>query len=315
MKNIFIINPRAGKSSAVKRLTGAIEAFFQDHKDTYEIHITQSQGDGTRIAQALAKRGEPLRIFACGGDGTACDVLNGIAGYDHVAMGVIPCGTGNDFLKYFEHAERFSCLEDQLNGSECKLDAIRAGERYCLNQATVGLDAMVCAHKDKFSRLPFVGGQFAYVLALLYCFFFAIKNRFRVQVDGNPPAEREYLLAVAANGRYYGGGFQSAPKALVNDGLLECITIDSVSRFRILSLLRRYSQGKHLTLPICTYLRGKTMTVQADKETVINLDGEVYFSHGVTFEVVPDFVRFILPRGCALPAGENVPAQRETVGA
>ncbi len=301
MKHIFIINPKAGKASSVKKLTLAIETAFANRPDDYEICVTQCRGDGTHIARQFAQTGEELRMYACGGDGSCCDVLNGIAGYSNVALGVIPCGTGNDFLKYFEEATHFSNLEDQLQGTECVLDAIRAGERYCLNQATMGLDAQVCAHKDKFSRLPLINGQFAYVLSLLYCFFSAIKNHLTVQVDHNPPVENDFLFAIAANGRFYGGGFQSAPKALADDGLLECITIDTVSRGRILTLLKKYSNGQHLDFPICTYTRGKTMTVVSDKQTIVNLDGEVYPATRVTFEILPRFVRFILPKGARLP--------------
>jgi YegS/Rv2252/BmrU family lipid kinase len=315
MRNIFIINPKAGKRSSVKKLTAMIDGYFQNHpQEDYEIHITECKGGGTEIARNLAKSGEPMRIFACGGDGSNYDVLNGIAGFDNVLMGIIPCGTGNDFLKYFENKEHFSVLEDQMAGCECRLDVIRAGELYCLNQASMGLDAQVCAHKDKFSRLPMINGQLAYILALLYCFFSAIQNRFTVKIDDNPAVEKDFLLAVAANGRFYGGGFQSAPLAQADDGLLECMTIDTVSRFRILSLLQKYTKGKHITLPICTYLRGKSMTVQSDKEVYLNLDGEVFPAKEVTLEVMPKFVRFILPKGSNLPPKEQE-FKKETVTA
>jgi YegS/Rv2252/BmrU family lipid kinase len=305
MKNIFIINPKAGKRSSVKKLTAKIEEYFKNSPEEYEIHITHSKGDGTALACSLAMTGEEMRIFACGGDGSNYDVLNGIAGYDNVVMGVIPCGTGNDFLKYFEGSEHFSVLEDQMAGDECRLDAIRAGDLYCLNQASMGLDAQVCAHKDKFSRLPMIGGQLAYILALFYCFFSAIQNRFTVKIDDHPAVEKDFLLAVAANGRFYGGGFQSAPYAQADDGLLECMTIDTVSRFRIISLLKKYTKGQHIGLPICTYRRGKSMTVQSDKEVFVNLDGEVYPAKEVTLEVVPNFVRFLVPKGAKSPAKEQ----------
>lgn len=305
MRNIFILNPKAGKRSCVKQLTRQIHDCFAHSGEPYEIYTTECKGDGTRIARSFAGLGEEMRIFACGGDGSAFDVLNGIAGAEHVSMGVIPCGTGNDFLKYFDGISHFACVEDQLAGAECRLDVIKAGPYYCMNQASMGMDAQVCSHKDKFSRLPFVNGQLAYVLSLFYCFFSAIQNRFLVQIDDQPAAWQNYLFAIAANGRYYGGGFQSAPLALANDGLLDCVTVESVSRFRILSLLRKYSKGEHLGYSFCRYCKGKTMTVQAEKETAVNLDGEVIRTNHITFEIIPSFVRFIVPHGSSYPAAEQ----------
>ena len=312
MKNVFIINPKAGKRSSAERLTQQIEQICGQNGIPYEICVTQKKGEGTEIARRFAQSGEEVRVFACGGDGSAFDVLNGIAGYENAAMGIIPCGTGNDFLKYFETTAPFSSVEAQLDGIEYRLDVIRCGERYCLNQASMGLDAQVCAHKDKFNRLPFVGGQLAYVLALLYCFFSAIKNRFTVQIDQHPEIEGDFLLAVAANGRFYGGGFESAPLARTDDGLLECMAVQSVSRLRILSLLKKYEKGQHLNLPICHYRQGKVMRVASRKPTVVNLDGEVFDGTQAKFEILPAFVRFVLPKGCSVPrVGQEKP--KETV--
>lgn len=306
MKNVFLINPTAGKAAARKKLIANIEAYVAEHADTCQTCYTTCKSDGTRIARELAQSGEQLRIFSCGGDGSAFDVLNGIIGYDNVVLGVMPAGTGNDFLKSFTQNQHFFDLEDQINGTECRLDIIRAGDFVCLNQATMGFDAQVGANKDKFSRLPLIGGQFAYILSVLYCFLSAVKNRMTVQVDDNTPVEKEFLFAVAANGRFYGGGFQSAPLALVEDGLLDCMTIDTVSRLRILSLLGKYTRGEHVDLPICNYRRGKTMRVIAHKDTIVNLDGEILPARDVRFEIVPRAVRFSLPRGSGLPNEPSV---------
>lgn len=305
MKNIFILNPHAGKKGHVQKLEKEIHSYFQTHGGNYEICYTHHAGEGKEIAQTHAEKGEPLRIFACGGDGSTFDVLNGIIGYPNAVLGVLPCGTGNDFLKCFENAHLFSCLDAQMNGETVRMDAIKAGDAYCLNQASMGLDAKVCAHKDKFRRLPFVGGKLAYTLALLYCFFTALKNQFTVQVDNNPPASGEFLFSIAANGRYYGGGYMSAPKALVDDGLLDCVTITPVSRLRILSLLKKYTRGEHLELPICTFTRGKKLRVTCPHDAPVNLDGEVIWGKEITFEIVPHAVAFSLPQGVDMPSAKT----------
>ncbi len=308
MKNVFIINPCAGKAAARKNLEERIKEYVANHPETSEILYTTCKGDGTRVAREVAQRGEEVRIFSCGGDGSAFDVLNGVVGYPNVAIGILPAGTGNDFLKTFCQNEHFFHIEDQVAGTEYTLDVIQAGEKYCLNQASMGLDAQVCAHKDKFSRLPLVSGQLAYILALLYCFFLAIRNRFTITVDDAPAVQGDYLLAVAANGRFYGGGFKSAPTALPDDELMDCMAINSVSRFRILSLLKKYTKGEHVTLPICHYVKGKKMTVSSEKETVYNLDGEVFYANEITFSLLPGGVRFVVPKGSSLPERAEIPS-------
>ncbi len=297
MRSVFILNPNAGKRKSAAALAQKIETFFKSRGEAAEVVWTQRPGDGRRLARALSETGEPLRLFACGGDGSVFDVLNGMAGREHCTLGVLPCGTGNDFLRSFTGREHFESLEDQLAGREVRLDVLQAGEHYCLNQASLGLDAQVCAHKDAFRRLPLVGGQAAYVLALLVCFFTAIRHRFTISVDGGPPQPGEYLLAVAANGRFYGGGFESAPHARPNDGLLDSLSITAVSRLRVLSLLRRYARGEHLSYPICHYRQGHTLRVTAEKEMALNLDGEVFRAQDVTLCLRPGFLRFWLPRG------------------
>ncbi len=302
MKNVFILNPKAGKKGQAQKLEQTIVSYFKTHGGDYEICHTHAQGEGKTIAKTHAEKGDPVRIFACGGDGSTFDVLNGMIEYPNAVLGVLPCGTGNDFSKYFENANLFSCLDAQMAGQTVTIDAIRAGDAYCLNQASMGLDAKVCEHKDKFRRLPFVGGQLAYTLALVYCFFTAIQNEFTVQVDEAKPLHGKFLFSIAANGRYYGGGYMSAPQALADDGLLDCVTITPVSRLRILSLLKKYTRGEHLHMPICTFTRGKSLTVTCPKEAPVNLDGEVIFKKEITFEIQPGAVRFSLPKGVMMPS-------------
>lgn len=302
MHNLFIINPSAGKRNFIKKLILDIETYFANHReDTYEIMISKNKEETTSHAKKEAQKGKEVRIFACGGDGTTNNVLNGVAGYPNVQLGVIPKGTGNDFLKTFGDVSPFYSIEKQMKGSVIKIDAIKAGEYYALNQASMGMDAAVCYHKDRLGNIPFVKGKGAYVVSLLYTFLFSLNHNLTVQIGNDEPVSGKYLFAIGANGRYCGGGFNSAPKALVSDGILECLSVKSVSRFRILSLLSKYAKGKHLDLPICTYKQAEKITIKAEKPTYVNLDGEVIMADEITFSVEPGFVNFILPDLCVSP--------------
>lgn len=306
MHNLFIINPKAGKQNFISNLIKDIETYFANNKeDTYEIKVCEHREETTSYAKQEAQKGKEVRIFACGGDGTTNNVLNGIAGYPNVQLGVFPKGTGNDFLKTFGDVSPFYNIEKQMKGSVIKIDAIKAGEYYALNQASMGMDAAVCYNKEKLGRMLFVKGQMAYIISLLYSFLFSLNHNLTVQIGDDAPVSGKYLFAIGANGRYCGGGFNSAPEALVSDGALDCLTVKSVSRFKILSLLSKYSKGQHTNLPICTYKKADKITIKAEKPTCVNLDGEVVFADEITFSVVPNFVNFVVPDLCVSPNFDN----------
>lgn len=296
MHNLFIVNPKAGKRNFIKKLLSDIDSYFKYNQDeTCSIEICETGDQATEIARKEALKGNKVRIFACGGDGTAFKVLNGVAGFQNVILGIIPKGTGNDFLKSFGDITPFYSIEKQINGSVIKIDAIKAGRHYALNQASMGMDAAVCYHKDKFNRIPLVNGQAAYIISLIYCFFSSLKHQLAVKIGDGETVKGDYLFAVGANGRYCGGGFKSAPLALTSDGLLDCFSVKAVSRFKILSLLSKYSQGRHLDLDIVEYKQTDKIHIKSNKPAYVNLDGEVIMAEEITFTVAPRMVNFIVP--------------------
>ena len=109
-------------------------------------------------------------IFACGGEGTFYEVLNGAIGCDNINLGVIPCGSANDFLKYFENTESFIDISAQVSGETIKMDAIKAGDRYCINGCSAGMDAIVARDMSIFKNWPLISGKAAYNLAIIKTF-------------------------------------------------------------------------------------------------------------------------------------------------
>ena len=115
MKHLFIINPAAGKSDKTAEYTAKIESACKGQD--YEIRLTEAPGDATRFAREAAKRGEEVRLYACGGDGTLNEVVAGAAGYDNAAVTAYVGGSGNDFVKMFDDRDAFRDL-DRLLGAE-----------------------------------------------------------------------------------------------------------------------------------------------------------------------------------------------------
>ena len=101
MKHLFLLNPRAGKYDRTQEMRGKVAAAMADRDEPWETAVTEYPGHGTQLARAAAERGEPVRIYACGGDGTLNEAAVGAAGFDNAAVTQYPMGSGNDFLRLF----------------------------------------------------------------------------------------------------------------------------------------------------------------------------------------------------------------------
>ncbi|MBR3144788.1 MAG: diacylglycerol kinase family lipid kinase [Clostridia bacterium] len=302
MKNIFILNPTAGKNIFQKKAEQSVKDYF-GLSDNYEIIYTKAKGHATKIAKKCAKTNDTVNVFACGGEGTVLEVLNGIIGHDNVNLGVIPCGSANDFLKFFgyENKQKFFDIGAQTNGQIVRMDVIKAGDTYCLNGASVGMDAMVARDMNIFKKWPLVTGPIAYKLAIVKNLVKRLGVKIKVSVDGENPVEADCLFAALSNAPYYGGGYMSAPKAVPYDRILDFTLVDTISKLKVPSFLSLYEKGEHATLPFCHLKRCGSMEFWSDKPIPVNLDGEIIETTNMLFSIVKDAVNFILPAGIKLP--------------
>lgn len=297
MKYVFVINPTAGKGKVQVSFAQAVKEYFNKNGGDYEIYYTSKQGEAMEYSRKLAESGEDLRIYACGGEGTAYEVLNGIYGYKNVSLGVVPCGSANDYISYYSDKELFLDVPALIDGEELEVDLIKSGERYALNSCSIGMDAMVASHMSKFKKWPLVSGKMAYVLALIYTFFSKMGVKLKIKInDGEKNIEQNSLFAVVANAPYYGGGFYPTPKAEPFDQKLDYSVISVVSRFKILTLLDDYRAGKHTEYDFCKIGTCEKVEVVADREVPINMDGEITYSDKATFELVKRGIKLVLPK-------------------
>lgn len=306
MRYLFFVNPTAGKGSAQNKVLENIKEFFAKTGKEYRIHITGFKGDAESTARMEAQSGEEITMFACGGEGTCYEVLNGVAGYDNVSLGVIPCGSANDFLKSFDNKSAFLDIESQIEGEAVPMDLIKAGDRYCLNGCSVGMDAMVANDMTLFKRLPLVSGSLAYKLAIAKVFFNKLGVKIKLSVDNAVEKELRCLFAVIANGPVYGGGYTSAPNAVPFDGKLDFTLVDVVSRFKVLKFLKDYEKGTHEKYPFCHLKNCSSMEFHSDVPIPVNLDGEIIQSKNMRFELVKSAVKFVVPKSVKTKILTNV---------
>lgn len=238
MRRIHIFNPKAGKGHAAQLLTES-----DSLRDSY--YITKGVGDATRYISEVCQTEPDTHFVVYGGDGTVNEAVNGImhAGAGRCArLSVVPMGTGNDFARMLENRGE--------KGEVLAIDVLRAGEHYGINMMNVGFDCEAVKKTQKFKRLPLVSGSSAYILGVADAFVHKLGQEWELTLtdeEGNTELYREYgLLSLFANGRYYGGGFCSAPLADLRDGLMDVLLVRRISRLRFLSLISAYRAGRHL---------------------------------------------------------------------
>ena len=301
MKRVFLINPRAGKRDQTARLRGLADRLAA-HGLKVSCLLTDRLGGAEAIARALAETGEPVRIYACGGDGTVHEAANGIAGYENAAMTVIPTGTGNDFLKNFgPDAAKFSDPENLWDGPDFPLDLIGCNGRYCLTIACSGIDARIADSVHRYGGL--LSGRGSYLLSVAVNFLFKpIGRRWRVELDGEV-LEDDFALVSMCNGRYYGGGSMPVPQARMDDGVLETILVKNVPKATFARLFPAYSAGDCWKFPhIARVVTARQVSITAcpgEEDIVTCLDGESMRSQSVTLRLADRQVNFFGPAGCS----------------
>ena len=294
MEHIFIINPVAGSRNRSREYKKKIIDICGSRGLAYKIHISRSPGDCCRIAKAYAETGEEVRLYACGGDGTLNEVVNGAAGYPNASVTVFSGGSGNDFVKLFDEPQAFFDLERLLDAREMELDLIKCNDDYAMNICSVGLDARIGTDVSNYKRIPLLNGFRAYAVSTLVNVLRGIGEYYAVEIDGER-FEGEKTLICVCNGRYYGGGFNPVPDADPTDGKLDVLVIEKVSRLQVAKV--KYKSGCYRELPrLIRHFRTEQVKITCRKNTPVNLDGELRIAKEIDFSVAKEKLRFFYPR-------------------
>ena len=295
MNHLFIINPAAGKSDKTAEYTQKIQAACSGLD--YEIRVSRCAGDCTRIAREAAETGQEVRIYACGGDGTLNEVVAGAAGFDNAAVTCYVGGSGNDFVKIFDDREAFRDLGRLLDCETAAFDLIDCNDDLALNICCVGLDSRIGAEMVRFKRLPFVSGSLAYILSMVVNLFKGISEHYVVEIDGETIDGSQTFVCVA-NARYYGGGFYAIPDAEPDDGMLDILLVKKLRLWQIPGAIAKYKAGRYKELGhIARHFRTDRITIRCDRDSPVNLDGEIRMAKDVQMRIADKKIRFFYPRG------------------
>ena len=297
MTHLFIINPAAGSRDRTADYSEVIHKLCREKGLDYEIRVSTAPGECKRIARQAAETGKEVRIYACGGDGTLNEVVQGAAGHANAAVTVFSGGSGNDFVKLFDDPEAFFHLERLLDAEEATFDLIRCNGDIAMNICSVGLDARIGTDVSRYKRLPLLHGFRAYAASTVVNVIKGIAEHYIVEINGERIDAKQTFVCVC-NGRYYGGGFNPVPEADPADGLLDVLLVKKVSRLQVPAIIGKYKAGRFKELPkLVRHLRTKEIRIICDKPTPVNLDGELRTATEVTMAVAEEKLRFFYPKG------------------
>lgn len=305
IRYLFIINPAAGKNDASTTLVPLIRAAAERAGVEPSIVVTRHAGQARELAAACAASGEKYNLYACGGDGTLNEVLQGAAGCDRLSVGCIPCGSGNDYVRNFGQASDFLDMDAQFAATPHAVDMIKTSQGYGIDIYAAGVDAQVANGISKWRRVPYCGGTTAYTLSILEAVCSSFRHRLRITADDRQE-EGTYMMLAVCNARMYGGGYCAAPLACMDDGLLDVVLLKPVPRLLLPGLLSGYRKGAHLTAegevaklyrPYLTYFRTRAIDIQVldDIPMMTTLDGECFPQKRMYAEVARRNIQILLP--------------------
>jgi diacylglycerol kinase (ATP) len=258
---------------------------------------TTGPGHGIEAARDAVRAGAKL-VVAAGGDGTVHEVVNGLLAdgpTGDVTLGVLPMGSGSDFVRSFGIPRTAVRAARHLARGEVRLidvGRIRfdSGQtRYFVNIAEAGLGGSVVARA---ATLPGFLGSARYLAA-----FCLALPRFEVgatQVTaGEDKLDSRALNVVVANCRFYGGGMQISPKSLPDDGALDVLVMTGPKRVACTTMPRVFL-GRYLPHPHVTELRGSSVRIDGSDRYPVEADGELLGTTPATFEIVPGALRILV---------------------
>ena len=302
MKHLIIVNTHSGNGADAAAI--AEEAF---KGLDYQIYETVDQRSAISFLNEYFKKNktELTRVYACGGDGTLHEVVNGLVGVPNAELALYACGTGNDFAKVYGGKEKFNDFKKLIEGKAQPIDLTKLESAtlkdpwYSINVINFGFDAIVGAkgneNKKKGKKDPY-GFKNAIVPAILHGRF----NKTTVIADGENMNGEKLLLASIAQGKFVGGEYQASPKSDNTDGLADVIVLKTMSLFTLLiKLFGKYHDGKHLDDPKLAkyvyYRRAKEIVIKAPEDIDLCVDGEMIRGKEFKCTVCPKAIKFVVP--------------------
>ena len=285
-----------GKKAGVDSVRAAISTLSEEVEGV-EVRVTYEYGDVERLVAEAIEDGVK-RLVVGGGDGSVNEIVDAMAKLpreQRPELAILPLGTANDFATACQiPLDSLEALRLAVSGKTTSIDIAKANERHFANMATAGFGAQVTAETPVALKNFLGGGAYTLTGVLKAINFVPYRGKLKT-----PDLESEETGVVAAicNGRQAGGGQVLAPKAFINDGLLDVLIVKEVLGADIFTLLDEIKNPTHNGRYI-KYFQTPWIETESEEIIPVNLDGEPYQSRKIRFEIVPSAIDLVLPVSC-----------------
>jgi lipid kinase YegS len=287
-----------GKKAAHEETRSAISILREEYgKSELEVRVTYEYGDVARFVQEALRDGVS-RLVIGGGDGSVNEMVDTLAKLpkeERLELAIVPLGTANDFANACEiPLNTLEALRLAATGSTTPVDIVAANERHFINIATAGFGAQVTADTP-IELKNFLGGG-AYTLTGILKVLDFVPYKATVKTPQMNKEETGILSAIC-NGREAGGGQMLAPRAYINDGLLDVLIVSPfpiVDLAKVINEIRNPSADGHYI----KYFQTPWIESETNDIIPVNLDGEPYRNKKIHFEIIPEAISLVLPDNC-----------------
>lgn len=295
---LAVVNPAAGGGRCRKLVGPALER-LRAGGIQFDVAETTARGQANELAHDAYARGY-RRFIAVGGDGTSYEIVNGLfpnaQHADRPTLAFLPLGTGNSFLRDFSDRGVDYAMEALLAGRSQPCDVLRLthkdGVLHYINLLSMGFAADVATMR---ARRFSAWGELGYQAAIFICLARFRRRPFPLRVDGESEIDRRPCLFLTFNNsKFTGGTMMIAPKAEVNDGLIEYVRWGPIGRLGLLRNLRTLYDGTHINHPLAERRAAKRIDFHLDAPVDVMIDGEVMTLHCQTVDVLPSAINVVV---------------------
>jgi diacylglycerol kinase (ATP) len=289
---VFIVNPIAGNGFG-KTIVPKLEEMIRKHDVDAEIVFTERYGHATELSEQYHREGYRY-IIAVGGDGTFNEVARSLINKENVTTGLIPAGTGNDFIQILGFPNRFADSDWDIffKSMVIGLDAGSCNGMIFFNGMGLGFDAQVAAENYTEPGKVKRGSKYKYIWHIVKTLLFFREKRMTL-ITTTGRHETDCFINTIAIGRRFAGGFFLTPKAIANDSLLDVCMIKKLSLGERFSILLKVPKGEHTTDKRVNYYQTKGITLEFPEVVPFHVDGELNFSDKFDVTVLPEAIKII----------------------
>ncbi|WP_299031782.1 diacylglycerol kinase family protein [uncultured Anaerococcus sp.] len=296
-KILFIINSNAGKTEFDIRKEDIEETFRKAGRlSEIEVVNTRYKNHTKYLIDAFDTLNYDEKIvIICGGDGSLNELVN-VAYGKNMTLGLIPTGTGNDFAKNFSY-ENFT-LKSLLNFKSKKIDLIKVNDFYSINVTSLGFDTQILDRAYKYLEKNPKLGKKAYIKAVISSLNKITSENLELKLklkDGsNFEISGNFLISALCNGGFYGSGFNPAPEAKIDDGVLNLLLASKIPFIKFLPMIKKYKEGRHKDSKYIREVLVKSGTIRSKDIFLANADGEIFQTNEIKFQVLPKALNWVL---------------------